>query len=134
MKNTITYENRNGYLYPLLTLPTTKEAPIGKYGWMYLDYLKKHRRGTYISLLTSGNLGKELSKFDAEVRNEVDLILARLIDERGITEALKAANPLRWAQEMNTAKHDAEESVLYCMITRNNNKSRGRICCPLLFY
>lgn len=113
MKNAITYENRNGYLYPLLTLSTTKEAPIGKYGRMYLDYLKKHRRGTYISLLTSGNLDEELSQFDAKVRNEVDLILARLIDERGITEALKAANPLRWVQEMDIAKHNAEESVLH---------------------
>ena len=63
MKNAITYKNRNGYLYPLLALPETEEAPIGKYGWMYLDYLKKHRRGTYTSLLTSGNLGEELSKF-----------------------------------------------------------------------
>lgn len=113
MKNAITYENRNGYLYPLLALPTTKETPIGKYGRMYLDYLKKHRRGTYTSLLTSGNLGKELSKFDAEVRNEVDLILARLIDERCITEALKATSPLRWVQEMNAAKHNAEETVLH---------------------
>ncbi len=112
MKNAITYENRNGYLYPLLALPETEEAPIGKYGRMYLNYLKKYRRGTFTSLLTSGNLGKELSKFDAEVRNEVDLILARLIDERGITEALKAANPLHWVQEMNIAKHDAEEIVM----------------------
>lgn len=113
MKNAITYENRNGYLYPLLALPETKEAPIGKYRRMYLDYLKKHRRGTYTSLLTSGNLGEELSKFDEEVRNEVNLILARLIDERGITEALKAANTLHWVQEMNIAKHNAEESVLH---------------------
>lgn len=113
MKNAITYENRNGYLYPLLTLSTTKEAPIGKYGHMYLDYLKKHRRGTYTSLLTSCNLGKELSKFDADVRNEVNLILARLIDERGISETLKAANPLHWVQEMNAAKRDAEETVLH---------------------
>ena len=71
MKNAITYENRNGYLYPMPALPATVEAPIGKYGRMYLDYLKKHWRGTYTSLLTSGNLGEELSKFDAEVRNEV---------------------------------------------------------------
>ena len=96
MKNAITYKNRNGYLYPLLALPETEKAPIGKYGRMYLNYLKKHRRGTYISLLTSGNLGEELSQFDAKVRNEVDLILARLIDERGITEALKAVTPLCW--------------------------------------
>ena len=73
MKNAITYENRNGYLYPLLALPEADEAPIGKYGWMYLDYLKKYRRGTFTSLLTSSNLGEELSKFDAEVRNEVNL-------------------------------------------------------------
>ena len=72
--------------------------------------ISRHRRDTYTSLLTSGNLGEELSKFDAEVRNEVNLILARLIDERGITETLKAANLLRWMQEMNTAKHDAEKS------------------------
>ena len=71
MKNAITYENRNGYLYPLPALPETEEAPIGKYGHMYLDYLKKHRRGTYISLLTSGNLGEELSNFDAEVSSVV---------------------------------------------------------------
>ena len=106
-------ENKNGIYYPNLTLPTGTTYSIGKYGRLYLDYLKKHRRGTYISLLTSGNLGEELSNFDAEVRNEVDLILARLIDERGITEALKAANPLRWVQEMNIAKHNAEESVLH---------------------
>ncbi len=109
MKNAITYKNKNGYLYPLLALPETEEAPIGKYGRMYLDYLKKHRRGTYISLLTSGNLGEELSKFDAEARNEVNLLLARLIDERDITEPLKAANPLRWTKEMNAAKHNTEE-------------------------
>ena len=107
MKNAITYKNRNGYLYPLPALPETEEAPIGKYGRMYLDYLKKHRRGTYISLLTSGNLGEELSKFDAEARNEVNLLLARLIDERGITEAV---NPLRWVQEMDAAKHNTEKS------------------------
>lgn len=115
MKNAITYKNRDGYLYPLLALPETEEAPIGKYGRMYLNYLKKYRRGTYTSLLTSCNLGKELSKFDAEVRNEVNLILARLIDERGISETLKAANPLHWVQEMNAAKHDAEKTVLWAM-------------------
>ena len=44
MKNAITYKNRNGYLYPLLALPEAEEATIGKYGRMYLDYLKKQIR------------------------------------------------------------------------------------------
>ena len=79
---------------------------------MYLAYLKRHCRGTYTSLLTSGTLAVELAKIDAEARAEVALIRDRLKAERGITESLKAADPLRWAQEMNAAKHDAEEMVL----------------------
>ncbi len=79
---------------------------------MYLAYLKRHCRGTYTSLLTSGTLAVELAKIDAEARAEVALIRDRLKAERGITESLKAADPLRWAQEMYAAKHDAEEMVL----------------------
>ena len=49
---------------------------------------------------------------NAEAQAEVALIRDRLKAERGITESLKAADPLRWVQEMNAAKHDAEEMVL----------------------
>lgn len=42
----ITYtENKNGIYYPNLTLPTGTTYSIGKYGRVYLDYLKKYRRG-----------------------------------------------------------------------------------------
>lgn len=88
---------------------------------MHLAYLKRHRRGTYTSLLTSGTLAAELAKIDAEVRAAVVLILDRLKAERGITESLKAADPLRWAQEMNAAKHDAEEMVLSTDFEQQNS-------------
>ena len=48
MKQTIyeqlggTYREENGNLIPDLELPEQK--PIGKYGQMHLDYLKKHCR------------------------------------------------------------------------------------------
>jgi hypothetical protein len=32
-------------MYPDLALPEQTNYPIGKYGKMRLDYLKKHRRG-----------------------------------------------------------------------------------------
>ena len=112
MKNKITYSKKNDILYPDLTLPEQKMTAIGKYGQLHLAYLKRHRRGTYTSLLTSGTLAAELAKIDAEARAEVALVLDRLIADRGITESLKATDPLRWAQEMNAAKHDAEEMVL----------------------
>lgn len=112
MKNKITYSEKNDILYPNLTLPEQKTTAIGKYGQLHLAYLKRHRRGTYTSLLTSGTLAVELAKIDAEARAEVALIRDRLRADRGITEFLKATDPLRWAQEMNAAMHDAEEMVL----------------------
>jgi len=35
-----------------------------------------------------------------------------LVKELGITEELKATDPLRWTREMNSAKQRAEELVL----------------------
>ena len=108
----LTYTERNGVMYPDLALPGQTNYPIGKYGRMRLDYLKKHRRGTYTTLLTSCTLNQHLYEIEQEAKRQIELTLSRLVKERGITEELKATNPLLWVQEMNNAKHDAEEIVL----------------------
>ncbi len=108
----LTYRTVNGVQIPNLRLPKQKNLPIGKYGMMRLDYLKKHRRGTYTTLLTSCTLNQHLYDTEQEAKRQIDLTLSRLLNERGITEKLKAADPLRWAQEMNNAKQSAEEIVL----------------------
>ena len=108
----LTYTERNGIMYPNLTLPEQTNYPIGKYGRMRLDYLKKHRRCTYTTLLTSCTLNQHLYDTEQEAKRQIELTLSRLVKERGITEKLKAANPLMWVQKMNNAKHDAEEIVL----------------------
>ena len=108
----LTYTERNGVMYPELALPKQTIYPIGKYGKMRLDYLKKHRCGTYTTLLTSCTLNQHLYETEQEIKRQIDLTLSRLVKERGITEELKATNPLRWVQEMNNVKHDVEELVL----------------------
>ena len=108
----LTYTERNGIMYPDFALPKQTNYPIGKYGRMRLDYLKRHRRGTYITLLTSCTLNQHLYDTEQEAKRQIELTLSRLVKERGITEELKATDPLRWVQEMNNAKHDAEEIVL----------------------
>ena len=108
----LTYTERNGVMYPDLALPEQTNYSIGKYGRMRLDYLKKHRRGTYTTLLTSCTLNQHLYETEQEAKRQINITLSRLVKERGITEELKAANPLRWVQEMNNAKHDAEELVV----------------------
>ena len=108
----LTYTERNGIMYPDLALPEQTNYPIGKYGRMRLDYLKKHRRGTYTTLLTSCTLNQHLYETEQEAKRQIDLALSRLVKERGITEELKASNPLLWIQEMNNAKQSTEEIVL----------------------
>ena len=108
----LTYTERNVIIYPDLVLPEQTNHPIGKYGKLRLDYLKKHRRGTYTTLLTSCTLNQHLYETEQEAKRQIDLTLSQLVKERGITEELKDTNPLMWVQEMNNAKHDAEEIVL----------------------
>ena len=108
----LTYTERDGIFYPDLALPEQTNYPIGKYGRMRLEHLKKHRRGTYTTLLTSCTLNQHLYETDQEAKKQIELILSRVVKERGITEELKATDPLKWVQEMNNTKHCAEEIVL----------------------
>lgn len=109
----ITYtEKGNGIYYPKLTLPTGTTYYLGKYGRLYLDYLKRHRRGTYTTLLTENRLNEYLHRIDFEAREAVLKITEKIGTARGIDEHLKTADPIRWVQEMNVARHDAEEIVM----------------------
>ena len=108
----LAYTEKNGIMYPDLALPEQTNYLIGKYGRMRLDYLKKHRRGTYTTLLTSCTLNHHLYETEQEAKRQIDLTLSLLVKERGITEELKAINPLLWVQEMNNSKRCAEELVI----------------------
>ena len=111
MKN-ITYTERSGIYYPNLELPAQINYSLGKYANLRLDFMKKHRRGIYTTLLTEGHLNEYLHAIDVQAYEILDTIIPRLAQERGIDEALKAHNALQWAAEMNNIKASAEEIVL----------------------
>ena len=108
----ITYTERNGIRYPNLALPEQNNYPLGKYANLRLDFMKKHRRGTYTTLFTEGRLNEYLHAIDIQARKLLDDIIPRLTQERGIDEVLKAHTPLQWTAEMNNIKSSAEEIVL----------------------
>ena len=112
MKNQITYTEHNGLYYPDLALPEQTNHPLGKYASLRLDFMKKHRRGTYTTLLTEGRLNEHLHDIDIQAYKLLDDIIPRLEQERGVDEVLKAHNALQWAAEMNNIKASAEEIVL----------------------
>ena len=112
MKNEITYTEHNGLYYPNLALPEQTNYTLGKYANLRLDFMKKHRRGTYTTLLTEGRLNEYLHAIDIQTQELLDDIIPRLAKERGVDEVLKAHTPLQWAAEMNNIKANAEEIVL----------------------
>ena len=113
-----TYREENGYRIPNLALHAGTKYPIGKYGRMHLDYIMKHRRGRYTSLLTECRLNEYLHKIDLQAHEMLDSTISCLTHERGIDEDLKARDPLRWVGEMNNVKACAEEIVLREVIFR----------------
>ena len=112
MKNEITYTEHNGLYHPDLALPKQTKYRLGKYANLRLDFMKKHRRGTYTTMLTEGHLNEHLHDIDLQAHAMLDDIIPRLAKERGIDEDLKAHDALQWIAEMNNIKASAEEIVL----------------------
>ena len=112
IENSIKYELRGEQYYPILSETKTAEHHIGKYGLLYRDYIKQHKRGTYTTLLTEGRLNAHLHEIDVQANAMLEAIVANLARERGIDEKLKASDALQWVAEMNNIKASAEEIVL----------------------
>ena len=112
MKNEITYTEHNVLYYPDLALPEQTNYPLGKYANLRLDFMKKHHRGSYTTLLTEGRLNEYLHAIDIQAHELLDDTIPRLAEERGIDEALKAHNALQWTAEMTNIKASAEEIAL----------------------
>ena len=110
--NSLTYCEENGRLYPNLELSEQTNYNIGKYGLLHLDFIKEHRKGRYITIITECRLNEYLYKIDLEANEMLETIVLRLATERGIDENLKARDMLRWVAEMNNIKANAEEIVL----------------------
>ena len=106
-----TYREENGCLIPNLSLPEREEHTIGKYGQLHLDFLKKHRRGMYTTLLTECRLNEYLHEIDLQATEMVERLISELAEKQGVSEALKAQSQMQWVMAMNNIKLTAEEIV-----------------------
>lgn len=108
-----TYRQEGDYLLPNLSLPPDAEDyQIGRYGRLRQQHLKEHRRGLYSSLLLEGTLMKHLTEIDRSCNNRLEIIEKSLMEQEGITEALKAANQMEWVWRRNSVHNRAEEVIM----------------------
>lgn len=106
-----TYTMQGDYCLPNFTLPAEDERPIGVWGQRRLRYLKHHHKILYYNLLTSGKLRSHL----ADIEEEAQTLFLRLVKEyaerEGVTEQLKAKNPIEWVCRMNNIRERVNEVV-----------------------
>lgn len=106
----IPYIRSGDYLIPGLKLPE-ETRPIGKWGRMHRDYLKEHHTIQFNNLVLSGNLWTYLADLNEQAQQRMETLIAQLKAAEGITEELKAADPIAWTQQMNSISARAEEIV-----------------------
>ena len=109
--NGLWYELQGDYYIPCLTLPEEESKPIGVWGQRHKAYLKEHRKATYTTMLMKNKLKSYLADIDEQAQE----MYLRLIDEmakrQGVTEQLKAENPVEWIGRMGNIQSCAREVV-----------------------
>lgn len=89
-----------------------EQQPFGKYGRMRRTYLQEHHKVLYNQMFLDGSLWLHLREIDEQAQSTVNAIIARMAEIDGVTEELKATDPMRWVGLMNNYRHCAEELVL----------------------
>ena len=106
----IPYIQSGDYLIPVLKLPE-ETRPIGKWGRMHRDYLKEYHPVQFNNLVLSGNPWTYLADLNEQAQQRMETLIAQLTTAEGITEKLKADDPIGWTQRMNNLAARAEEIV-----------------------
>ena len=106
----IPYIRSGDYFIPDLKL-TEETRPIGKWGRMHRDYLKEHHPIRFNNLVLSGNLWTYLADLNEQAQQRIETLIAQLKTAGGITEKLKATDPIGWTQRMKNITARAEEII-----------------------
>lgn len=112
----LSYTVCGDYAIPNLKLSNPASKPIGKYGRMRKRYLQEHRPILYNYFVLSETLYPYLLEIDNAANQRMEMLLLQLAKDVGVTEKLKAADPMKWVRLMNAVKAQAEEILLVELI------------------
>ena len=110
--NELTYTRSGDYWIPNLSLSQQETQPLGKYGRLRKKYLQEHRPVLWNSLILSEKLYPHLREIDETANSRLEQMMPGLMQSAGVTEALKASDPMKWVGLMNSLKAQAEEVIL----------------------
>ena len=113
MSNKIQYRRVGDYLIPNLILPPEETAvTLSKWGMMYKNYLEKHKKVLFSSLLGQGKLYQHCAEVENQARDMYDTLIEQMKVTEGVTEQLKEDNQLEWVCRVQNIESRVREVVI----------------------
>ena len=103
---------KDGMYYPNLMIEEADQRPIGKWGRMHREYLKEQPPSLYQRLILNGTMGRHLAYANGRATAMLERLIAQMVKQEGITDQLKAEQPMVWVGRMNSIRNRAEEIVM----------------------
>ena len=112
-RNTISCRRVGDYNIPNLTFPP-EEANIrlGKWGMLHKDYLFKHKKVLFTTLLAEGKLYQHCAEVENQARAMFDMLVEQMKEAEGVTEQMKEENQMEWVCLMQDIEAMAKEFVI----------------------
>ena len=111
-QNTIQYRQVGDYLIPNLVLPPEEASVrLGRWGILHKDYLLKHKKVLFTTLLTQGKLYQHCFEVETRAQDMYDTLIEQMKEREGVTEQLKAENQMEWVRRMGNIEARAREII-----------------------
>ncbi|MBR2886326.1 MAG: TnpV protein [Clostridia bacterium] len=111
-KTKITYRQVGDFKIPNIILPP-EEANIrlGKWGMLRKDYLMKHKKTLFTTLLTQGKLYQHCAEIEKQAREMFATLVEQMKEAEGVTEKLKEKNQMEWVCRMQNIEARVKELI-----------------------
>lgn len=112
-KKSISYRRVGDYNVPNLILPPEEaKIRIGKWGMLHKDYLLKHKKVVFTTLLTKDKLYQHCAEVEEQAQQMFAALVEQMKESEGVTEKLKEENQMEWVKQITNIKQRAREIVL----------------------
>ena len=119
MKNNanIQYRQVGDFNIPNLVLPPEEtNIRLGKWGMLYKDYLLKHKKLLFTTLLVEGKLYQHCHDVENQAQQMFDSLVKHMKEAEDVTEELKGVNQLEWICRIQNIEARAREIVYMKLI------------------
>lgn len=119
MKNNtnVQYRQVGDFNIPNLILPPEEaNVTLGKWGMLHKEYLLKHKKALFTTLLAQGKLYQHCAEIEKQANEMYDFLIGQMKEKEGVTEQLKEDNQIEWVCRMQNIQVRTCEIVCHKLI------------------